>query len=308
LRTTEDCQVRRLTPIGLYTYSICIIIIISPNFPAGRSARKVSYSLPRHAFDILALTSDSEEHSLVVLEAMARGLPVVATSVGGISETVRHGVNGFVAPVRGVPEIALRLKRSPSIGHYTSDARSRWRHRPRVPAEAADAGPVFYRQVRYGRNAATFTAWKFRSMVRNASDVLARHLEANPALREEWDRDHKLRLDPRVTAIGRFLRRTSLDELPQIWNVLLGEMSVVGPRPIVAEEIPLYGDAYGLYSQVRPGITGLWQVSGPWERFETAVMKTRKTLRCDRPNSPGWGSRIKVTIPLVSQFSAGPKV
>jgi Undecaprenyl-phosphate galactose phosphotransferase WbaP len=124
------------------------------------------------------------------------------------------------------------------------------------------AGPVFYRQVRYGRNGTTFTAWKFRSMVRDAKDVLARHLETSPELRREWDRDHKLRRDPRVTAVGRFLRRTSLDELPQIWNVLLGQMSVVGPRPIVADEIPLYGDAYELYTQVRPGITGLWQVSG----------------------------------------------
>ena len=131
-------------------------------------------------------------------------------------------------------------------------------------------GPVFYQQVRCGHNGATFTAWKFRSMVRNASEVLARHLHANPALREEWDRDHKLRRDPRVTAVGRFLRRTSLDELPQIWNVLLGEMSVVGPRPIVADEIPLYGDAYELYMQVKPGITGLWQGSGrndlPYEK------------------------------------------
>jgi Undecaprenyl-phosphate galactose phosphotransferase WbaP len=124
------------------------------------------------------------------------------------------------------------------------------------------AGPVFYRQVRYGRNGKTFTAWKFRSMVRDARDVLAHHLETSPELRREWDRDHKLRRDPRVTAVGRFLRRTSLDELPQIWNVLLGQMSVVGPRPIVADEIPLYGDCYELYTQVRPGITGLWQVSG----------------------------------------------
>jgi Undecaprenyl-phosphate galactose phosphotransferase WbaP len=124
------------------------------------------------------------------------------------------------------------------------------------------AGPAFYRQVRYGRNGETFTAWKFRTMVRDASAVLARHLEASPTLRQEWRRDHKLRHDPRVTAVGRVLRRTSLDELPQIWNVLIGEMSVVGPRPIVAEEIARYGDAYELYSQVTPGITGLWQVSG----------------------------------------------
>ena len=120
------------------------------------------------------------------------------------------------------------------------------------------------------RDGATFTAWKFRTMVRNASEVLARHLERNPALRQEWDRSHKLRHDPRVTAAGRVLRRTSLDELPQIWNVLRGEMSVVGPRPIVADEIALYGEAYELYTRVRPGITGLWQVSGrndlPYEK------------------------------------------
>jgi Undecaprenyl-phosphate galactose phosphotransferase WbaP len=124
------------------------------------------------------------------------------------------------------------------------------------------AGPVFYRHVRYGRDGKSFTAWKFRTMVRDASDVLADYLDANPMLRQEWNRDHKLRYDPRVTVVGRILRRTSLDELPQIWNVLSGEMSVVGPRPIVADEIPLYGDAYELYTQVRPGITGLWQVSG----------------------------------------------
>lgn len=124
------------------------------------------------------------------------------------------------------------------------------------------AGPVFYRQVRYGYNGVPFTAWKFRSMVRNAGSVLTSHLDADSALRQEWDRDHKLRRDPRVTAVGRVLRRTSLDELPQVWNVLLGQMSVVGPRPIVVDEIPFYGDAYELYTQVRPGITGLWQVSG----------------------------------------------
>lgn len=124
------------------------------------------------------------------------------------------------------------------------------------------AGPVFYRQARYGRNGERFMTWKFRSMVIDASEVLKGHLARDSTLRQEWERDHKLRKDPRVTVVGRLLRRTSLDELPQIWNVLIGEMSVVGPRPIVADEIPLYGDSYELYTQVRPGITGLWQVSG----------------------------------------------
>jgi Undecaprenyl-phosphate galactose phosphotransferase WbaP len=131
-----------------------------------------------------------------------------------------------------------------------------------VAIKLTSSGPVFYRQVRYGRGGRTFTMWKFRTMVRNASEVLEDHLDANPRLREEWERSHKLRCDPRVTGLGRILRRTSLDELPQIWNVLRGEMSIVGPRPIVADEIPIYGGAYELYSQVRPGITGLWQVSG----------------------------------------------
>jgi len=99
-------------------------------------------------------------------------------------------------------------------------------------------------------------------MVANAEEVLAKHLKRDPALRAEWKASHKLRHDPRITAAGRFLRRTSLDELPQFWNILTGEMSLVGPRPIVSEEIPRYGEAYAFYKRVTPGLTGLWQVSG----------------------------------------------
>ena len=123
-------------------------------------------------------------------------------------------------------------------------------------------GPVFFGQRRYGRKGEPFLVWKFRSMVADASQVLERCLASNPALREEWRRSHKLTNDPRVTRIGRFLRRTSLDELPQLWNILRGQMSFVGPRPIVAEEIARYGDSYSLYKKVTPGLTGLWQVSG----------------------------------------------
>jgi Undecaprenyl-phosphate galactose phosphotransferase WbaP len=123
-------------------------------------------------------------------------------------------------------------------------------------------GPALYGHRRIGFGGQRFRAWKFRSMIENADQVLQAHLERNPELREEWERDHKLRNDPRLTRAGRFLRRTSLDELPQLWNVLRGEMSLVGPRPIVQEEVPRYGDSFDLYTRVKSGLTGLWQVSG----------------------------------------------
>jgi Undecaprenyl-phosphate galactose phosphotransferase WbaP len=123
-------------------------------------------------------------------------------------------------------------------------------------------GPVFYGQERIGRHGRRFKAWKFRTMYQNADAVLARYLELHPELAAEWQANHKLRHDPRVTWIGRWLRVTSLDELPQIWNVLVGQMSLVGPRPIVTAEIDKYADRYEHYIKVLPGITGLWQVSG----------------------------------------------
>ncbi len=123
-------------------------------------------------------------------------------------------------------------------------------------------GPIFYGQRRIGRGHQLFTAWKFRSMVTDADAVLEQHLERDPALRAEWERDRKLKRDPRVTAIGRIMRKTSLDELPQLWNVLRGQMSLVGPRPIVMAEVDRYGRRYQHYRRVTPGITGLWQISG----------------------------------------------
>ena len=123
------------------------------------------------------------------------------------------------------------------------------------------SGPVFYGQRREGRER-EFRVWKFRTMRQDADAILARLLASDPALRAEWERDHKLRSDPRVTWVGNLLRKTSLDELPQLWNVLVGEMSLVGPRPVTTGEISRYGDQWELYQRVLPGITGLWQVSG----------------------------------------------
>lgn len=123
-------------------------------------------------------------------------------------------------------------------------------------------GPVVYRARRLGRDGRPFDCFKFRSMHRDAEARLEETLGADPALRAEFEATHKLRDDPRVTQVGAFLRKTSLDELPQLANVLLGTMSLVGPRPIVQAEICRYGDIYAVYKQVRPGMTGYWQANG----------------------------------------------
>jgi undecaprenyl-phosphate galactose phosphotransferase len=125
------------------------------------------------------------------------------------------------------------------------------------------AGPVTYSQIRVGRHGAPFACFKFRTMVEDAETVLARWALENPELWAEYLKTYKLRDDPRITRIGRWLRKTSLDELPQLWNVLRGDMSLVGPRPVLARELEEhYGPATQLYIRTRPGMTGLWQVSG----------------------------------------------
>ena len=123
-------------------------------------------------------------------------------------------------------------------------------------------GPAFYRQERLGKNGKPIHVWKFRSMYADADARLARLLKSSPKIAAEWKKSFKLAHDPRVTPLGRFLRRTSLDELPQLFNVFSGEMALIGPRPIVRGEVAYYGDAYPVFSSVRPGVTGLWQVSG----------------------------------------------
>jgi Undecaprenyl-phosphate galactose phosphotransferase WbaP len=123
-------------------------------------------------------------------------------------------------------------------------------------------GPVLFGHRRLGRHGREFLAWKFRTMVSHSDEVLRSYLEANPDRLSEWSVNRKLKQDPRVTWLGEVLRRTSLDELPQLWNVIRGEMSLVGPRPIVEAETDRYGPRYSLYRKVRPGLTGLWQVSG----------------------------------------------
>ena len=123
-------------------------------------------------------------------------------------------------------------------------------------------GSPIFGHTRIGHNGRGFNCWKMRTMHPNSDQLLTAYLARNPTAADEWKKNHKLKHDPRVTSFGRFLRRTSLDELPQIWNVIRGEMSFVGPRPITQGELYRYGGAAHEYLSVRPGVTGLWQVYG----------------------------------------------
>ena len=160
----------------------------------------------------------------------------------------------------------------------------------------SDPGPMFYRQTRVGRFGKPFQALKFRSMVCNADQKLKAYLLSHPELQAEWEASHKLKNDPRVTWIGRFLRKSSLDELPQLLNVLRGEMSLVGPRPIIdcgdydREYIKNHPEVFELYQYVRPGITGLWQVSG---RNHTSY---EQRIHFDRQYLHNWSVMMDVFI------------
>ncbi|CAN7548956.1 sugar transferase [Bosea sp. LjRoot9] len=127
---------------------------------------------------------------------------------------------------------------------------------------AGDGGPAFFRQARVGRSGKSFRCWKFRTMASDADEALQRLLASDPAAAQEWAESQKLTRDPRITPVGAFLRRSSLDELPQLFNIVSGDMSFVGPRPIVAAERERYGEAFNHCFSVPPGLTGLWQISG----------------------------------------------
>lgn len=158
-------------------------------------------------------------------------------------------------------------------------------------------GPVFYSHRRIRQNGAFFSMWKFRTMCVNSAEVLEDYLTSQPKARAEWSRTHKLKRDPRITAVGRFLRRYSMDELPQVWNVLRGQMTLVGPRPIVAAEVEKYGEGFYHYCRVKPGLTGLWQVSGRSE----LTYPQRVALDCAYVEH--WSLRRDVVI-LLRTFSS----
>jgi lipopolysaccharide/colanic/teichoic acid biosynthesis glycosyltransferase len=167
---------------------------------------------------------------------------------------------------------------------------------------AESPGPVLFRQRRLGKGGHAFWILKFRTMIPNAESVLNRVLDSDPKAREDWARDHKLRNDPRITRLGRFLRRASLDELPQFLNVLAGDMSIVGPRPIVNAEISRYDRAYSVYCAGRPGITGLWQVSG---RNDSGYAR-RVALDCKYLTSWSPGLDLSILFKTIRAVICGP--
>jgi exopolysaccharide production protein ExoY len=162
-------------------------------------------------------------------------------------------------------------------------------------------GPVIFRQRRVGLRGRLFTCYKFRTMPLDAEQILHRHLASDPAAAQEWNERRKLRNDPRVGSFARSMRRASLDELPQLFNVLRGEMSLVGPRPVVPEEMERYGRHAGACFSTRPGLTGLWQVSG-----RSCVSYSARIAR-DRYYVRHWSFWLDIivllrTIPAVASF------
>ncbi|MBN9006629.1 MAG: sugar transferase [Rhizobiales bacterium] len=155
-------------------------------------------------------------------------------------------------------------------------------------------GPALFRHRRIGFNGKPFDCLKFRTMVTDAPERLHHLLQTNPAAAAEWAANQKLRFDPRVTAMGSILRKSSLDELPQLFNVLKGDMSIVGPRPVTDEELERYGSAIGEYLACRPGITGLWQVSG---RSTTSY---DKRIACDTFYARNWSLALDAKILIVT--------
>ena len=159
---------------------------------------------------------------------------------------------------------------------------------------ATSPGPALFRHRRVGFNGKYFDCLKFRTMVTDAPERLRHLLESDPVAAAEWEANRKLRYDPRVTAIGDILRRSSLDELPQLFNVLKGDMSIVGPRPVTAEELVRYSGAVDAYLACRPGITGLWQVSG---RSTTTYSKR---VACDAFYAREWSMALDAKIVIVT--------
>ena len=193
---------------------------------------------------------------VVIPENIIGSLWVMPLDFGGILgyEVQQNLLNATHRAVKRVSDLLLILLASPlviPVGLLIA-----------LAIKLDSKGPVFYSESRIGYGGQEFKAYKFRTMVKNARELLEKYLDENPELQQEWQDNHKLKHDPRITGVGRILRRLSLDELPQLYNILKNEMSLVGPRPIVAAEIEKYGSRFDLYKQVKPGLSGLWQVSG----------------------------------------------
>jgi Undecaprenyl-phosphate galactose phosphotransferase WbaP len=196
-------------------------------------------------------------HVLVIPNLIGMtSLGICAREIGGIVglEVTRQLLRPSAQFIKRTLDLVSVLVAAPVVGAIVAIAAAL--------IKLDSRGPVFYGNERMGVGGKKFKVWKLRSMKVDGDAILARHLADNPAEAAEWTVTQKLKRDPRITRVGWLIRKTSIDELPQLWNVLVGEMSLVGPRPLLENQVALYGESFGLYKQVRPGITGLWQVSG----------------------------------------------
>ncbi len=207
--------------------------------------------------DLLDRYGKCFSHIMVIPDLIGMtSLGISAREVGGIVglELTQQLLRPTSQFVKRALDLSLTLLAAPIVLPLTAVAV--------VLIKLEDGGPIFHANERVGRRGKGFNAWKLRTMVLDGDGVLAQYLEANPEEKQTWEVCQKLKRDPRITRVGRILRKTSIDELPQFWNVLIGEMSIVGPRPMFRNQAAIYGKSFSLYKQVRPGITGLWQVSG----------------------------------------------
>lgn len=213
----------------------------------GEHSKAFTQEKQHHSGSQVAVISNSLERDVLIPPVWGRG-DYRADSGRGVAVRQRT-----IAGAKRVFDVASVLLLTLGLSPFIV---------PLMLIMACTDGPIIYAHRRIGRGGKVFRCFKFRTMIPDADRALYELLETNPELKAEWVKDHKLRDDPRVTRIGSLLRRTSLDELPQLWNVLRGDMSMVGPRPIVKEELLRYGRSAPVYLSVKPGVTGLWQVSG----------------------------------------------
>ena len=224
-------------------------------------------------------------HVLVIPNLIGMtSLGICAREIGGIVglEVTRQLLRPSARFIKRSLDLALVLLASPLVAVILGLAA--------VLIKLDSPGPVFYGNERLGTGGKKFKTWKLRSMKGDGDAILARHLAENPAEAAEWQNTQKLKRDPRITRLGYLLRKTSIDELPQLWNVLVGQMSLVGPRPLLESQVALYGQSFNLYKQVRPGITGLWQVSG---RSELAF---NERVRLDKYVIQNWSVWLDLYI------------
>jgi len=253
--STDACEYSEYKGIPVFPYS--------PEIEQCIHKCKITTAIvmeqPEHLSAKTPLNSLISEYRYIITIPYSYSLKFTTLSVRDFG-----GILGFSAANRLTRPVNLFLKRCIDLGllFVSSPLTVPLILIISVLVKCTSKGPVFYGHTRIGKNGKMIKTWKFRSMVVDADKRLKELLQTNPALKKEWEENQKLEHDPRITAIGTFLRKTSLDELPQFFNILLGQMSLVGPRPVVEAERKKYGDKFTYIFSVTPGLSGMWQISG----------------------------------------------